>query len=209
MKIDTVLRGQKVVLVPSRPEHVEKYHQWMCDPKLLKDTGTDPLTLDEVRDMEKGWREDEDKLTFIILANGKGDISSLPMVGDVNLFLKGLPGDEDFEAEVGVMIAEQSYQRKGFAIEALRLMLTYATNSPLSFSCPPLSQTVPSPPSPLPIRPESLVVRISQENLPSIKVFQGLGFVETKGANAFGEKEMRFCGQGVISRSVSPASWNS
>lgn len=27
------------------------------------------------------------------------------MVGDVNIFLKGDPGDEDFEAEVGVMIA--------------------------------------------------------------------------------------------------------
>lgn len=44
------------------------------------------------------------ELTFIILA-GEGDIASLPMVGDVNVFLKGDPNDEDFEAEVGVMIA--------------------------------------------------------------------------------------------------------
>ena len=28
-----------------------------------------------------------------------------PMVGDVNLFLKGMPGDEDFEVEIEVMIA--------------------------------------------------------------------------------------------------------
>ena len=27
------------------------------------------------------------------------------MIGDVNIFLKGDPSDEDFEAEVGVMIA--------------------------------------------------------------------------------------------------------
>ena len=45
------------------------------------------------------------ELTFIILADGEGDIASLPMVGDVNVFLKGDPSDEDSEAEVGVMIA--------------------------------------------------------------------------------------------------------
>jgi len=45
-------------------------------------------------------------LTFIILALQKeGDITSLPMVGDVNLFLKGHPEDEDFEAEAEIMIA--------------------------------------------------------------------------------------------------------
>ena len=27
------------------------------------------------------------------------------MVGDVNIFLKGIPGDEDFEAEAEIMIA--------------------------------------------------------------------------------------------------------
>lgn len=45
------------------------------------------------------------ELTFIILANRGADFASLPMVGDVNVFLKGDPCDEDFEAEVGVMIA--------------------------------------------------------------------------------------------------------
>lgn len=45
------------------------------------------------------------ELTFIILADGEDDIGSLPMVGDVNVFLKGDLNDEDFEAEVGVMIA--------------------------------------------------------------------------------------------------------
>lgn len=45
------------------------------------------------------------ELTFIILANGEGDIASLPMIGDVNVFLKGDTSDEDFKAEVGVMIA--------------------------------------------------------------------------------------------------------
>lgn len=51
-------------------------------------------------------------MTFIILAReeagaelGDEDIAELPMVGDVNLFLKGSPEDEDFEVEAEIMIA--------------------------------------------------------------------------------------------------------
>jgi hypothetical protein len=193
-----------------------------------------------VRCCAEGWREDADsrsfkvlhrpifkllahaELTFIILANGESEIAPLPMVGDANLFLKGKPGDEDFEAEVGIMIAgislstfsddvvhtkppptEEAYQRRGFAQEALRLMLTYTTGSPTSFSCPPLPATVPKPPSPFPILPESLVVRIAQDNVSSIKVFERLGFIETRGANAFGEKEMRFSKKVPVSTPMS------
>lgn len=74
------------------------------------------------------------ELTFIILANGEGDIAALPMVGDVNIFLKGDPSEEDFEAEVGVMIAGTHmihqdhhvitsfrFQRRAIGARALRL----------------------------------------------------------------------------------------
>lgn len=57
------------------------------------------------------------ELTFILLSGEElhypRDAATLtpellagqPMIGDVNLFLKGSPGDEDFEAEVEIMIA--------------------------------------------------------------------------------------------------------
>jgi len=51
------------------------------------------------------------ELTFIILARTLGgklatsEIQALPMVGDVNIFLKGTPGDQEFEAEAEIMIA--------------------------------------------------------------------------------------------------------
>lgn len=49
------------------------------------------------------------ELTFIVLArdpaNTTTDVGTLPMIGDVNLFLKGLPTEADFEAELEVMIA--------------------------------------------------------------------------------------------------------
>ena len=72
-------------------------------------------------------------------------------------------------------------------------MLSYVTESSASFTGSE-RLLVSSPPTPFPIRPESLVVRISQENSLSIRLFQRLGFIETKATNAFGEKEMRFRG---------------
>jgi hypothetical protein len=54
------------------------------------------------------------ELTFIIHertpsldtgALSAASVLSQPMVGDVNLFLKGVPSDEDFELEVEIMIA--------------------------------------------------------------------------------------------------------
>jgi hypothetical protein len=51
------------------------------------------------------------ELTFIILARttdgelANGDILTLPMIGDVNIFLNGTAGDVGFESEVEIMIA--------------------------------------------------------------------------------------------------------
>ncbi|KAL4071990.1 GNAT domain-containing protein [Scleroderma citrinum] len=195
MITNAILRGEKVVLVPYKEEHVEKYHQWMSDPTLREQTASEPLTVQEEYEMQKKWREDPDKLTFIILALEKeGDIATFPMVGDVNLFLKGHPDDEDFEAEVEVMIAEDAYRRRGFALEALKLMLIYATGSPEDFMGFPLPQTVPPPPKPLPVRPQCLVVRISQDNRPSISLFERLHFSITRTVDVFREVEMRFVG---------------
>lgn len=52
MITDAVIKGDKVVLVPYREEHVEKYHQWMSDPRLLTLTASEPLTLEEEYEMQ-------------------------------------------------------------------------------------------------------------------------------------------------------------
>ncbi|KAH7928219.1 hypothetical protein BV22DRAFT_1126666 [Leucogyrophana mollusca] len=193
MICDAVLVGKKVVLVPYRAEHVERYHQWMSNPLLRELTASDPLTLDEEYEMQKKWREDPDKLTFIILARAADhDVSSLPMAGDVNLFLKGNPGDEDFEAEAEIMIADPVYRRRGFAYEALRLMLSYVTASSDEFGHFESPEDNPPPPSPLPIKPTCLVVRIAQSNAPSISLFERLGFAVVKVVEVFEEVELRY-----------------
>ena len=58
----------KVLLVPYRPEHVERYHAWMQDPDLLTATASEPLTLDEEYEMQESWHDDPHKCTCILLS---------------------------------------------------------------------------------------------------------------------------------------------
>ncbi|KAJ7633128.1 GNAT domain-containing protein [Roridomyces roridus] len=223
MKVNsnTVLVGNKVVLVPYRPEHVPKYHTWMQDEELRELTASEPLSLEEEFEMQRKWQQDEDKLTFIVCAQAPEPIepgstvtpddsrvSALQMIGDVNIFLHGLPPhlrgppnadeeEEEFHAEAEIMIAEREYRRRGSALEALQLMLGYATASSNSqgFICPnPTSLQLQNDfqGSPLPVPPTSLLVRISESNAPSIRLFEKLGFRITKRVEVFEEVEMRW-----------------
>jgi len=151
-------------------------------------------------------------------------LADLQMVGDVNIFLNGaiptrssLQGgqnkssseenmDDDFQAEVEIMIAEASFRRKGLAIEALQLMLGYATGQPQIFAVnntnASQSDSSGSPTtiyhqqhfddSPLRIPPSCLLTRISDTNIPSIRLFEKLGFTITKKVEVFREVEMRY-----------------
>ena len=76
-------------LPPSGPEHLPNYHEWMQDPFLLEMTGSEPLTMEEEIQMQKEWRDDEKKCTFIILArdllnhdevDGNGEKIEIPLV---------------------------------------------------------------------------------------------------------------------------------
>ncbi|KAJ7685734.1 GNAT domain-containing protein [Mycena polygramma] len=212
---DTVLVGCKVVLVPYLPDHVPKYHGWMQDEELRELTASEPLTLEEEYEMQRKWQMDEDKLTFIVCARVESDalesgtlspgdprVSALPMIGDVNIFLHGSPShlrtdttdeEDEFHAEVEIMIAEREYRRKGFALEALQLLLGYATASSRYFLCEDASSVREAlKGSPLPVPPATLLARISESNLPSISLFEKLGFRITKRVEVFGEVEMRW-----------------
>ncbi|XP_040924608.1 N-acetyltransferase 9 isoform X2 [Betta splendens] len=124
---NTLLEGNKVALVPYNAEHVPRYHEWMKSPELQQLTASEPLTLDQEYSMQKSWRDDEDKCTFIILdkqqwaASGAEDEQC--MVGDVNLFLTD-PTDPTL-AELEVMIAEPSYRGRGVGKEVTRMMMCY------------------------------------------------------------------------------------
>ena len=57
-----VIVGDKTKLVPYREEHVPRYHAWMADPAILEATASEPLSLEQEFDMQKTWRDDEDKV---------------------------------------------------------------------------------------------------------------------------------------------------
>ncbi|XP_037547097.1 N-acetyltransferase 9 [Nematolebias whitei] len=129
MKINenTLLEGQKVVLVPYNEEHVPRYHEWMKSPELQQLTASEPLSLEQEYDMQRSWRDDNDKCTFIILDKQRWADPSVEeeqcMLGDVNIFLTD-PTDLSV-AELEIMIAEPSYRGRGVGKEVTSMMMSY------------------------------------------------------------------------------------
>ncbi|XP_003978199.2 alpha/beta-tubulin-N-acetyltransferase 9 [Takifugu rubripes] len=132
MKINenTLLEGQKVVLVPYNKNHVPRYHEWMKSPELQQLTASEPLTLEQEYLMQQSWRQDDDKCTFIVLDKQRWADASVDedqcMVGDVNIFLTD--PTEPSLAELEIMIAEPSYRGKGIGKEVARMMMLYGVN---------------------------------------------------------------------------------
>jgi RimJ/RimL family protein N-acetyltransferase len=116
-------------------------------------TASEPLTLEEEYAMQRSWRQDADKLTFIIclpvlqsqsqsqsqtegqerpgLQLQDADDAPGQMLGDINLFLRVEHEDEDGTSspeiigEIELMIAERANQRKGYGRAALLAFLRY------------------------------------------------------------------------------------
>ncbi|BEJ18099.1 hypothetical protein CspHIS471_0703760 [Cutaneotrichosporon sp. HIS471] len=177
----TYLCGDTCVLVPYRKEHVPTYHEWMKSPELLELTASEPLSLEEEYEMQQKWQTDEDKLTFIVLARPDDlpadsnllltweEVQRCKMVGDVNLFKP--EGSDDAECEI--MIAEPEFRRKGIAVEALSLFITYAVHH-------------------LPLSPRHFIARIGTANHASISLFERLSFGKVKVVEVWSEAEMRW-----------------
>ncbi len=122
---------------------MSKYHVWMQDPQLLLMTASEPLTIEEEYAMQRSWKDDADKCTFIVLSNCSSSRASRrfddsseeeasvtdeirSMVGDVNLFLND-PEDRTV-AEIDVMIADPGSRRQGLGEETVSLMMGYGAD---------------------------------------------------------------------------------
>ncbi|XP_055702268.1 alpha/beta-tubulin-N-acetyltransferase 9 isoform X2 [Phlebotomus papatasi] len=169
MKQCIKIESSRVILVPYEEKHVPKYHEWMKNPDLQEATSSSPLSLQEEYQMQKSWRDDSDKYTFIVLDKNifretSDEVKS--MVGDVNMFL--LPDVEETgikTGEVTIMIAESLARRKGFGQETMMLMMNYCIQS-------------------LNIR--KIVALIGEKNSASVKLFEKLRFSEVE-KTYFGE----------------------
>lgn len=193
---ETCLVGDRCVLVPYRPEHVETYHKWMSDPWLRETTASEPLTLEEEIEMQRDWESDERKCTFIVTVldddarraleeHGREHVLGpefvrdglARMAGDVNLFLRERDDDDDdargsLEAELDVMIAAPEHRRRGLGTEAVRLAMVYGVET--------LDVT-------------RFFVKIHDSNNSSKRLFRGtLGYRECGRAECFRETEFEW-----------------
>ncbi|XP_014808969.1 PREDICTED: N-acetyltransferase 9 isoform X2 [Calidris pugnax] len=104
---NTVLQGQRVTLVPYTSAHVPRYHEWMQSEELQRLTASEPLSLEQEYEMQRSWRDDPDKCTFIVLdtqrRSGQAQEDEDCMVGDVNLFLTNT--EDPTLGEIEIMIA--------------------------------------------------------------------------------------------------------
>jgi len=106
-----------------------------------------------------------------------------------------------------VMIAERDYRRKGYGLEALRLLLRYATDQITPSSSFPTTTTFAPFSSRLPVNPTSLIVRVGALNKPSIALFRRLGFSVSKHVDVFNEVEMKFAWDSNISQHKDVDQW--
>lgn len=171
----TKLLGQRVILVPYEARHVPKYHEWMSNAALRDLTASEELTLSEEYEMQCSWRQDEDKLTFIVLcaetyAKTNDEIEA--MVGDTNLFLRTDENDQtegisqQIVAEAEIMIASPEARGKGYGREAMLLMLKYAQEH-------------------IPIT--KFEAKIDMDNAISLRLFESFQFNEVRRVEVFHE----------------------
>ncbi|EXJ96409.1 DNA polymerase delta subunit 2 [Capronia coronata CBS 617.96] len=211
----TAVSTKKVLLVPYSAHHVPKYHEWMKDPDIQEATASEPLTLDEEYAMQRSWRVDADKLTFIICRpehnqpmtrDGRLDPDS--MIGDVNLFISTAEDDAENQVVAGeleLMIAERTEQRRGYGRAALLAFLNYILRHEGSlltefYAGQPTATAV------APARFGHFAVKIGETNHRSIALFERLGFHKTSATPSyFGEFELRL-GRDEIQSFLNPSS---
>ncbi|RHZ50145.1 DNA-directed DNA polymerase delta subunit POL31, partial [Aspergillus thermomutatus] len=118
------MQNSEITGLRSSSWHVPRYHEWMQDEEIQAATASEPLTLEEEYAMQRSWRRDADKLTFILCLpvapaqpggedesqeqrQGPGlglrpltneDDAPGQMLGDINLFLRVEDGEDGTSA---------------------------------------------------------------------------------------------------------------
>jgi diamine N-acetyltransferase len=111
-----VLRGESVTLRPPRESDVEAAYAWDRNPELAAWNGRSPISISlsaARRDYLARW-EDPNVKTFIMVAGGEP-------IGMVTLY--------DFRnagCELGIKIGAEDLRGKGYATEAVELLVGYA-----------------------------------------------------------------------------------
>ncbi|TKX26206.1 N-acetyltransferase-like protein 2 [Elsinoe australis] len=191
---------------------------YWCHITLRAATASEPLTLDEEYAMQSSWRNDRDKLTFIICAplepptdSTINSPPSLPqpirptihdspyhMLGDVNLFLT-----PDTESQMEPLLPSAP-NAPAYIIGELEIMIAVPSARRRGHAKAALRSFILyikrnldailaeyAGPGGAETVLSYLRVKIDGENRGSIALFEGLGFRRLGGVNYFGEVELR------------------
>ena len=192
----------------------------MQDADLQAATASEPLSMTEEYDMQRSWRTDNDKLTFIVCQSrepksasqtvqGGRDDCPERMIGDINLFLfEPEDDDEDNDDDNSGVQASNGTNASNALVGEIELMIArkdlhrqgYGRAALLSFTAYILdtwahiaAEYSNGAGDQTPRLLQYLRVKINQSNARSIALFQSIGFVQTAaGANYFGEVELRW-----------------
>lgn len=208
----------KLVFVPYEASHVPTYSEWMSSESLREATASERLSLPEEYAMQKSWRGDPDKLTFILSVPSAGmqsltksedstrkgytvvegiDDKPSNLVGDVNLFLYEDDDEEEIEGvtkfiymigEIEIMVARDEYQGQGLGKIAVLVFVLYVLKHQQEILMQDMGRYEKGGKA-----LKYLRVKIGKENMRSLGLFQKLGFTKTtEEPNYFGEWELRF-----------------
>lgn len=193
-------------------------HTLTPSQEIQKATASEPLTLEEEYSMQRSWREDADKLTFIVCTHpGEqfyNDITQKPqtqfmspgeqdapesMIGDVNLFLY----DDDEEEDDEQTNVAEAPKRTRTVIGELEIMIARHDQRGKGIAQETLSAFTSYIQTSLPellleyTGADSAVltylrVKIDKDNVRSLRLFERVGFVRVSAEpNYFGEVELR------------------
>lgn len=202
---NVAVSSSRVLLVPYSKIHVPRYHDWMKDPAIQEATASELLTLEQEYKMQEIWRQDADKLTFIVCqyVAGVSDATETvqegaldtedDMIGDVNMFLTTSDDEDDGETrhmgELELMIATKAHQNQGLGRAALLTFLRFIAEHENDI----MDEFLPSGTETCEVRRLSyFCAKIGEQNHRSIGLFESLGFVKTSTKPSyFGEFELR------------------
>ncbi len=119
---EVVVPGDKVFLGPIRKELIQTYRRWVNDLVVAHSLGPlgrmrIPLTQEDEVDWYEAVRKDPSQVIFTVFER----LDDRP-VGNVSL---GGIDHQSGSAELGVLIGERSVWGRGYATEAIRLILDY------------------------------------------------------------------------------------